>query len=109
MEVFGREWLSGDGYIYIYKRSDEMQESKLVEGSTAAIFQNQNRLQISEREREREREKIERKRQREKKMQGKDIVLYLDPIKPRRNRECPEETIPTSPPRVHFLDVEVEC
>ena len=82
--------------IYIYKRSDEMQESKLVEGSTAAIFQNQNRLQISERERER-------------KMQGKDIVLYLDPIKPRRNRECPEETIPTSPPRVHFLDVEVEC
>lgn len=41
----------------MYKRSDEMQESKLVEGSTAAIFQNQNKLQISERERKRQKEK----------------------------------------------------
>lgn len=76
-----------------------MQESKLVEGSTAAIFQNQNKLQISEREKEKERDR--------EKICKADIVLYLDPIKPRRNRECPEETIPTSPPRVHFLDMEV--
>ena len=51
--------------IYIYKRSDEMQESKLVEGSTAAIFQNQNRLQISERERERERKRERKNRKKE--------------------------------------------